>query len=175
MEEYRQCHIKDRWQRKAFSKKYDYVYDEYYDCMICPANEILRYSTTNREAYREYKSDPEKCKERNHRASICRCERKACDEVHSIQRIGESKSWGNPPLCVYEFKKACETESDKRDFWTIYSWLYSNIGSSNTKIGCKSNVATDFVYSLKGCLEKRDNFFDNLKIKCIFPASEDGD
>ena len=78
--------------KKGFFKKYDNIYDEYYGCMICPANEILRYSTTNREAYREYKSDPEKCKERNHRASICRCERKACDEVHSIQKIGESKS-----------------------------------------------------------------------------------
>ena len=47
--------------KKGFFKKYDYVYDEYYDCMICSANEILRYSTTNREGYREYKSDPEKC------------------------------------------------------------------------------------------------------------------
>lgn len=47
--------------KKGFFKKYDYIFDEYYDCMICPANEILRYSTTNREGYREYKSDPEKC------------------------------------------------------------------------------------------------------------------
>ena len=39
------------------------IYDEYYDCMICPANEILRYSTINREGYRKYKSDPEKCSE----------------------------------------------------------------------------------------------------------------
>ena len=27
--------------KKGFFKKYDYVFDEYYDCMICPANEIL--------------------------------------------------------------------------------------------------------------------------------------
>ena len=26
-------------------KKYDYVYDEYYDCYICPNNKILKYST----------------------------------------------------------------------------------------------------------------------------------
>lgn len=43
-------------------KKYEYVYDEYYDCYICPGNEILKYTTTNREGYKEYKSDPGKCK-----------------------------------------------------------------------------------------------------------------
>ena len=48
--------------RKAgFFKKHEYVYDEYYDCYICPANEILKYSTTNREGYREYKSDGNIC------------------------------------------------------------------------------------------------------------------
>ena len=38
-----------------------YVYDEYYDCVICPEYQILRYSTTNRDGYREYKSDPKVC------------------------------------------------------------------------------------------------------------------
>lgn len=33
-----------------------YVYDEYYDCVICPEYQVLQYSTTNREGYREYKS-----------------------------------------------------------------------------------------------------------------------
>ena len=47
--------------KDGFFRKYEYVYDEYYDCFLCPANEILRYSTTNREGYREYKSDPSKC------------------------------------------------------------------------------------------------------------------
>ena len=35
--------------------------DEYYDCYICPANKILNYSTTNREGYREYKSNCRDC------------------------------------------------------------------------------------------------------------------
>ena len=42
----------------------DYVYDEYYeyyDCYICPENEKLKYSTTTRKGYREYKSDKKKC------------------------------------------------------------------------------------------------------------------
>ena len=48
--------------KQGFFKKYEYVYDEYYDCMICPANQVLKYSTTNREGYREYKSNPSYCK-----------------------------------------------------------------------------------------------------------------
>lgn len=42
--------------KKGFFKKHDYVYDEYYDCYICPNNRMLSYCTTNREGYREYKS-----------------------------------------------------------------------------------------------------------------------
>lgn len=39
-----------------------YVYDEHYDCIICPEYRTLPYSTTNRDGYREYKSNPEICK-----------------------------------------------------------------------------------------------------------------
>ena len=42
--------------KKGFFKKYEYAYDEYYDCYICPNNCTLEYSTTNRDGYREYKS-----------------------------------------------------------------------------------------------------------------------
>ena len=38
-----------------------YVYDEYYDCILCPENQVLKYSTTNRDGYREYNSDPQVC------------------------------------------------------------------------------------------------------------------
>lgn len=48
--------------KAGFFKKYEYVYDEYYDCIICPNNQVLKYSTTNREGYRIYKSNPEICK-----------------------------------------------------------------------------------------------------------------
>lgn len=47
--------------KDGFFKKYEYVYDEYYDCYICPVNKILSYSTTNREGYREYKSCASDC------------------------------------------------------------------------------------------------------------------
>jgi transposase len=48
--------------KDGFFKKYEYVYDEYFDCYICPNIKILNYSTTNREGYREYKSNPTVCK-----------------------------------------------------------------------------------------------------------------
>ena len=39
-----------------------YVYDEYFDDVICPEYRALHYSTTNRDGYREYKSRAYLCK-----------------------------------------------------------------------------------------------------------------
>ena len=44
--------------KKGFFLKSAFVYDEHYDCYLCPNDQVLKYSTTNREGYREYKSDP---------------------------------------------------------------------------------------------------------------------
>lgn len=49
--------------KKGFFKKYEYVYDEEFDCYLCPNEKVLEYSTTNRNGYREYKSNPCDCKE----------------------------------------------------------------------------------------------------------------
>jgi transposase len=48
--------------KDGFFRKYEYVFDEYYDCFICPENQILKYSTTNRTGRAEYKSNPEICR-----------------------------------------------------------------------------------------------------------------
>jgi Transposase and inactivated derivatives len=48
--------------KKGYFKKYDYVYDEMYDCYICPNNKLLNYTSTNRDGYRQYKSCKEDCK-----------------------------------------------------------------------------------------------------------------
>jgi len=53
--------------KKGYFRKHEYVYDEYYDCYICPNNQILKYSTTNRNGYREYKSDTRACTGCQHR------------------------------------------------------------------------------------------------------------
>ena len=42
-------------------KWYEYVYDEYYDWVICPEFKTLSYATTNRDGYREFKSKPYIC------------------------------------------------------------------------------------------------------------------
>lgn len=47
--------------KDGFFKKYEYTYDEKYDCFICENNHVLKYVTTNRNGYREYKSNPEVC------------------------------------------------------------------------------------------------------------------
>lgn len=47
--------------KEGFFRKHEYVYDEYYDCYICPAGQILHYETTTRDGYRIYRSNPEKC------------------------------------------------------------------------------------------------------------------
>ena len=48
--------------KKDFYPPYEYIYDEYFDCVICPQNQILDYSTTNRDGNREYKSKEYICK-----------------------------------------------------------------------------------------------------------------
>lgn len=68
--------------KEGFFKKSGYVYDEYYDCYVCPNGQALNYSTTNREGYREYKSCGAICAEcpylsqctnsRNHQKIITR-------------------------------------------------------------------------------------------------------
>ena len=35
--------------KKEFFKKYEFAYDEFYDCVLCPQNQVLKYSTTNRD------------------------------------------------------------------------------------------------------------------------------
>ena len=47
--------------KEGFMRKHEYVYDEHFDCYICPQGQTLAYTTTTKEGYRQYKSDPLKC------------------------------------------------------------------------------------------------------------------
>jgi len=49
--------------KDGFFKKHDYVYDEYYDCYLCPQGQQLKYTTTTKEGYKQYKSNPAICAE----------------------------------------------------------------------------------------------------------------
>lgn len=47
--------------KDGFFRKYDYAYDEHFDCYICPANEVLSYETTTRQGYKMYRSNSVTC------------------------------------------------------------------------------------------------------------------
>ncbi|MGC8230901.1 IS1182 family transposase [Pseudobacillus badius] len=47
--------------KEGFFRKHEYVYDEHFDCYLCPEGQVLAYSTTNKEGYREYKSPKQVC------------------------------------------------------------------------------------------------------------------
>ncbi len=47
--------------KKGFFRKSDYLYQPDVDGYQCPAGQVLTYSTTNKEGYREYKSSPSIC------------------------------------------------------------------------------------------------------------------
>lgn len=42
--------------------KNNFIYDEHYDCYLCPRDEVLSYRTTGRDGLREYRSDPKTCR-----------------------------------------------------------------------------------------------------------------
>lgn len=48
--------------KDGFLRPYEFIYDEYFDCVLCPENSVLKYATTTREGYRQFKSDPKVCK-----------------------------------------------------------------------------------------------------------------
>jgi transposase len=48
--------------RDGYFYKREYRYDEKLDVYICPNGQLLNYRTTNREGYRQYHSDPDKCR-----------------------------------------------------------------------------------------------------------------
>lgn len=47
--------------KKGFFRKYEYVYDQEFDTYTCPNHQLLSYTTTTKEGYRQYKSDPKIC------------------------------------------------------------------------------------------------------------------
>lgn len=71
--------------KQGFFKKYEYVYDEYFDQYICPNNKLLDYSTTNRDGYREYKSNPEDCKKCPYREQ--------CTQSKAFQKVVTRHVW----------------------------------------------------------------------------------
>lgn len=73
--------------KNGFFRKNDYIYDEYYDCYICPNDQVLKYSTTNREGYREYKSNCKICESCPHISQ--------CTESKNHQKVIVRHVWAD--------------------------------------------------------------------------------
>lgn len=71
--------------KRGFFKSYEFVYDEFYDCVICPNNQVLKYSTTNRDGYREFKSDPKICADCPYKSK--------CTESKANQKLVQKHVW----------------------------------------------------------------------------------
>ena len=71
--------------KKDCREWYEYVEDEYYDCVICPEYKTLPYATTNGDGYREYKSRPYICKE-------CPT-RHLCTDNRNCQKTVQCHTW----------------------------------------------------------------------------------
>ena len=92
--------------KDGFFRKHEYVYDERFDCYICPNDQVLRYSTTNREGYREYKSDPKIC------AGCPYLEQ--CTQSQKHQKVITRHIWQN-------YMEICEDIRHTRGMKEIYS------------------------------------------------------
>ena len=73
--------------KKGFFRKYEYEYDAVNDCYICPNNQVIKYSTTNRDGYREYKSNPKICETCPHIAQ--------CTESKIHQKVITRHVWAD--------------------------------------------------------------------------------
>ena len=89
--------------KDGYFKPYEYVYDAYYDCVICPENHVLKFSTTNREGYKEFKSDP------------CVCEtcpsRSKCTNSKKYQKIVKKHIWMDYMELVEDYRHTPEIRS----------------------------------------------------------------
>jgi transposase len=71
--------------KEGFFKKREYVYYERYDCYLCPNDHILKYSTTDRDGYKQYKSNPKICKDCPYKAQ--------CTESKNCQKVVTRHVW----------------------------------------------------------------------------------
>lgn len=133
--------------KKGFFKKYEYVYDEYYDVYICPNNEFLKYSTTNRDGYREYKSNKYKCKECQYLSK--------CTEGKEHQKVIQRHVWEDymekleDIRHTFTYKKLYKKRSETIERIFADAKELHNLRYTRFK-GIKRNQ--DFLYLLFACM-----------------------
>ena len=71
--------------KDGFFRPHEFIYDEYFDCILCPENNVLKYTTTTREGYRQFKSDPKICEH-------CPSKSKCTESRNSVKTV-EKHIW----------------------------------------------------------------------------------
>lgn len=95
---------------KGFYRPHEYVYDEYYDCVLCPQNQILKYSTTNREGYKEFKSKGYIC---GNCANLSKCTNNAKCEKTVVKHIwDEYLDMAEEIRCTFEYEALYEKRKE---------------------------------------------------------------
>lgn len=151
--------------KDGFFRPNEFIYDEYFDCVLCPENQVLKYTTTTREGCRQFKSDPKICEN-------CPSKYK-CTESKSGVKVVEKHVWTDylelvedyrhtPPLReLYEHRK----ETIERVFadakekcamrFTHLRGLTRNLGWVRLKFAAmnlkkyaihKWHICTDFIF-----------------------------
>ena len=70
--------------KAGFFRPYEYVFDKFYDCVICPENHILSYATTSKDGYREFKSKKYICEIWSMIFKLCKCRKTSQPRCHYI-------------------------------------------------------------------------------------------
>ena len=125
--------------KKGFFKKYEYVYDEEYDCYLCPNDKLLMYTTTTRNGYRQYKSNPKDCKD-------CPLRNK-CTKSKNMTKVIERHLWE-------EFREYADEIRHTMEWKEIYPMRKETI--ERVFADCKENNGLRFT-RLKGLKKNQQN------------------
>lgn len=82
---------------KGMLAKWRFKYVWYWDAYLCPGNHVLRYTTTNRDGYREYKSNPAVCQT----CPLLEC----CTKAKNKQKVIQRHVWQDDKDLVYLHNK----------------------------------------------------------------------
>ena len=167
---------------------YEYVYDEYYDEVICPEYKLLHYSTTNREGYMEYRSRSyvcEKCPTREKCTQNAKCEKTVTRHVWQ-EYVEKAEDIRHTPKYTELYKKRKETiervfaDAKERHGmrYTYYrglaqvtNWVKLKFAAMNLKKIAWWKTA---LQSFSSVISKRDSairqipFFDRLTFSGVF-------
>ncbi len=152
----------------GFFKKYEFVYDEYFDIYICPNDEHLKYSTTNRDGYREYKSNKNKCKNCQYLSK--------CTESKEHQKLVTRHVWEyymerlEDIRHTFKYKELYKKRSETIERVFADAKELHNLRYTRFK-GIKRNK--DFLYLLFSCMNLKKmatKIWDNSYLKSIISS-----